>query len=462
MSSLEVKPSSASTRQLDREPVAVPAALALDVVPAHRLVAREDVLEHARQHVVEAGRPVGGRRSLVEAPLRRALAPADRLGEHVALAPALEHALLELGERGARVDRAVRRAGHGRRILGAAAPCDRESAGQRQAHGRDRATDCAATRRRRRRRGRTLPAELGEQRVARGDGRLAEPADRAGAGVGDRAAVVEDRDLARRPSGPRRRAGRSRRARRRWPRQHDRRGVERAQRAAEPVAVDRRASATASASRRAAAPARAPARDSASRSQRGRGVEDQHALGTRRRRSEPALERRQPAGRVAPGELVLDRRVQLARRAWAATASSRTSSIVRSTERSARLSSSSRLAASSSNARERARQPRAATTAPRRARARARSPRRRCGSRRASAAATRSRSSAYWRWPPGERCGLREVVAALPAAQRVGADAEHHRGRVCPDSIHCSELCPYRQRCASTAPPCCRLVDTGA
>ena len=53
------------------------------------------------------GGAVGRRRPLVEAPLGRAGAAADRLGEHVALAPALEHPLLELGERGAWIDRAV-------------------------------------------------------------------------------------------------------------------------------------------------------------------------------------------------------------------------------------------------------------------------------------------------------------------------------------------------------------------
>jgi hypothetical protein len=37
---------------LHREAVTVPAALALDVVAAHRLVAGVDVLEHAREHVV--------------------------------------------------------------------------------------------------------------------------------------------------------------------------------------------------------------------------------------------------------------------------------------------------------------------------------------------------------------------------------------------------------------------------
>ena len=81
---------------LDRQPVAVPAALALDAVAAHRLKARVDVLEHAREHVVGARRAVGRGRALVEDPLLGALAPAQRLCEDVALAPALEHLELEL------------------------------------------------------------------------------------------------------------------------------------------------------------------------------------------------------------------------------------------------------------------------------------------------------------------------------------------------------------------------------
>ena len=66
-------------RDLDRQAVAVPAGLALDVAPAHGLVAREDVLEHARQDVVGARAPVGRRRPLVEDPRLRALAAAHRL-----------------------------------------------------------------------------------------------------------------------------------------------------------------------------------------------------------------------------------------------------------------------------------------------------------------------------------------------------------------------------------------------
>ena len=98
---------------LDRQTVAVPAALALDVAPAHRLVAREDVLERAGEDVVGAGPPVGGRRALVEHVRLGALAAAHRLAEDVALAPALEHLLLELGEVGLGGKRTER--GHGAR-----------------------------------------------------------------------------------------------------------------------------------------------------------------------------------------------------------------------------------------------------------------------------------------------------------------------------------------------------------
>ena len=102
---LRLQPQLLLDGDLDRQPMAVPAALALDAVAAHRAKARVDVLEHARQHVVRARLAVGRRRSLVEDPLRRSFAAAKRLGEDVALAPALEHLLLELRERLIGVDR---------------------------------------------------------------------------------------------------------------------------------------------------------------------------------------------------------------------------------------------------------------------------------------------------------------------------------------------------------------------
>ena len=102
------KPELALDLQLDREAVAVPARLAGDEMPAHGLVAGEHVLEHAREDVVRAGPAVGRGRALVEDERRAALAPADRLVEDVAFAPALEYELLELGERLRRIDGTVR------------------------------------------------------------------------------------------------------------------------------------------------------------------------------------------------------------------------------------------------------------------------------------------------------------------------------------------------------------------
>ncbi len=102
--------------ELDREPVAVPAALARDVVPAHRLVARVDVLEDAAEDVVGAGLAVRGGGSLVEAPQRSALALAHLALEGPRLAPALENLLLEVGKGLLRIDRRI--AAHGREIIG--------------------------------------------------------------------------------------------------------------------------------------------------------------------------------------------------------------------------------------------------------------------------------------------------------------------------------------------------------
>ena len=111
---LALEPERLLDLDLDGQPVGVPAALARDVVAAHRLVAREDVLEDAGQDVMGARLPVRGRRPLVEDELRTALPEAHRLGEDVAVAPALEHLLLERGEGLVRVDGT---AGHGGRAL---------------------------------------------------------------------------------------------------------------------------------------------------------------------------------------------------------------------------------------------------------------------------------------------------------------------------------------------------------
>ena len=84
--------------ELHRQSMTVPTRLARDLEPAHRLVAGEDVLEGAGQHVVRAGRAVGHRRPLVEHVQRSALAAAQRFVEHVVLAPARRDLFLQRGE----------------------------------------------------------------------------------------------------------------------------------------------------------------------------------------------------------------------------------------------------------------------------------------------------------------------------------------------------------------------------
>ena len=90
--------------ELDRQAVAVPAGLARHPVAAHRPVARVDVLEDSGEDVVGAGTAVRRRRPLVEAPDLGSLAVGERAVEDVALAPARQYALLELGKGLLRVD----------------------------------------------------------------------------------------------------------------------------------------------------------------------------------------------------------------------------------------------------------------------------------------------------------------------------------------------------------------------
>ena len=84
--------------ELDRQTVCVPAALARDVEPAHGLVAREDVLERARQYVVDAGPAIGRRRTLVEHVARARRGLLLRLAEHVGRLPKAQDVLLHRGQ----------------------------------------------------------------------------------------------------------------------------------------------------------------------------------------------------------------------------------------------------------------------------------------------------------------------------------------------------------------------------
>ncbi len=78
--------------------------LARHAVAAHRLVAREEVLEDARDDVVRAGAAVGRRRALVEDEQRRVFATLEALLEDALLLPEGEDARVERGQVDARRD----------------------------------------------------------------------------------------------------------------------------------------------------------------------------------------------------------------------------------------------------------------------------------------------------------------------------------------------------------------------
>jgi hypothetical protein len=85
-------------RDLDRQAVAVPAGAAGHVPALHGLEAGEDVLERARLDVVRARAAVGGRRPLVEVPLRPVGGGLQRAGEDLVGLPATQDLLLQGGQ----------------------------------------------------------------------------------------------------------------------------------------------------------------------------------------------------------------------------------------------------------------------------------------------------------------------------------------------------------------------------
>ena len=99
---LAVDPQPALDLELDGQAVRVPARLARHAVAAHRLVAREEVLEDARDDVVRTGAPVGRGRALVEHVHRRVVAPFEALLEDAVLFPEREDAGVERREVDAR------------------------------------------------------------------------------------------------------------------------------------------------------------------------------------------------------------------------------------------------------------------------------------------------------------------------------------------------------------------------
>jgi hypothetical protein len=95
---------------LGGQSVAVPAEAALDAAPAHRLVARHDVLDVAGEQVAVVGQAVGERRAVVEDELVgavRARGPLLDAGDEGAVGvPVLQDPALDLGEPGAGGDAA--------------------------------------------------------------------------------------------------------------------------------------------------------------------------------------------------------------------------------------------------------------------------------------------------------------------------------------------------------------------
>ena len=101
---LAVDAEAALDLELDRQAVRVPAGLARHAVAAHRLVAREEVLEDARDDVVRARPAVGRGRPLVEHEDGGVLAALEALLEDAVLLPELEDARVERREVDARRD----------------------------------------------------------------------------------------------------------------------------------------------------------------------------------------------------------------------------------------------------------------------------------------------------------------------------------------------------------------------
>ena len=80
---------------LDGEAVGIPAEAALDVLSAHRLVARDDVLDRAGEQVAVVRKAGGERRAVEEDELLAALGLREGFAERVVLLPEGEDALLQ-------------------------------------------------------------------------------------------------------------------------------------------------------------------------------------------------------------------------------------------------------------------------------------------------------------------------------------------------------------------------------
>ncbi len=84
---------------LHRQTVRVPSRLPRDVEPAHRAMPAEEILQRAREHVVDARPSVGRRRALEEHELRRIFAGRERPAKEILARPPREHFLFQLARR---------------------------------------------------------------------------------------------------------------------------------------------------------------------------------------------------------------------------------------------------------------------------------------------------------------------------------------------------------------------------
>ena len=84
--------------QLHGQAVGVPARFTEHLEAAHGFVAAHDVLNGARQHVVNARHTVGRRRTFVEHKSGSAFTLFNTFGEHVFLFPKLEHVFVDVGK----------------------------------------------------------------------------------------------------------------------------------------------------------------------------------------------------------------------------------------------------------------------------------------------------------------------------------------------------------------------------
>src|SRR5262249_27798462 len=102
---LRVQPELALDLDFNWQAVAVPAALARHLVPAHGAEPRVEVLEHPRPHVVEAGAAVGRGRPFVEDPRRAVDSGRLYTRREVGGPPTVEDPRLQGGQVERRIDR---------------------------------------------------------------------------------------------------------------------------------------------------------------------------------------------------------------------------------------------------------------------------------------------------------------------------------------------------------------------